>query len=105
MLVMGGALLVSVPVFQSVLRAKTLPRPLSAAHFDLPSKTKVDAQLVAGALIFGAGERPSWCRPASGACCFVAGWACVVLDWLRRPSLGKGCARHQPGIKAGAGAL
>ena len=87
MLVMGGALLVSVPVFQLVLRAKTLPRPLSAAHFDLPTKTKVDAQLVAGALIFGAGERPGWCR-------FVAGWARVVLDWLRRPSLGKGCAPH-----------
>lgn len=55
MLVMGGALLVSLPSFQAVLRFNKLQRPVCASCFDLPSKLQIDTPLVVGSILFGAG--------------------------------------------------
>lgn len=52
LLVMGGALAVTVPGFPLILRR---PQPLLAAQFILPTKDKIDGPLIGGAVIFGAG--------------------------------------------------
>ena len=52
MLVMVGALAVSVPLFPLVLRQ---PRPLLAALFSLPSRQDLDGRLMGGAALFGVG--------------------------------------------------
>lgn len=51
-LVMGGALLVTIPAFHFVLKR---PHPLFAHKFHLPTKSDIDARLVTGAAIFGIG--------------------------------------------------
>ncbi|KAL4452038.1 hypothetical protein ABPG75_007700 [Micractinium tetrahymenae] len=51
--VMGGALLVALPAFQLALRRSS--GPLCAACYDLPAKKGLDANLISGALLFGAG--------------------------------------------------
>lgn len=62
--VMGGALLVALPGFQLALRRRTTPR--CASCYELPTKTALDADLLLGAALFGAG----WgeCRGGSRAC-------------------------------------
>jgi len=50
--VMGGALIVTFVGYRWVLKR---PAPLGAPRFQLPTKTDIDARLVAGAAIFGAG--------------------------------------------------
>lgn len=52
LLVMGGALAVTVPGFPLILRQ---PHPLLAAKFSLPTKNKIDGPLMGGAVIFGVG--------------------------------------------------
>jgi uncharacterized membrane protein YedE/YeeE len=52
LLVMGGALAVTVPGFPLILRR---PPPLLAAQFSLPTKDKIDEPLIGGAVIFGVG--------------------------------------------------
>lgn len=52
MCVMGGALAVSLPLTQWALRRS---KPLCNVCFELPSKTKLDSNLLLGAAIFGAG--------------------------------------------------
>lgn len=65
---MGGALLVALPTFQWALRhVRSGGHPLANVCYELPSKTAVDANLVVGALLFGAG----WGERA------VAGWGCA----------------------------
>jgi hypothetical protein len=49
---MGGGVLTTVIAFRFVLRR---PRPLLAPQFHLPSKTRVDAPLIIGAVLFGVG--------------------------------------------------
>lgn len=49
---MGGGVLTTSIAFRFVLRR---PRPLLAPKFHLPSKTRVDMPLVAGAALFGVG--------------------------------------------------
>lgn len=51
-LVMAGALLVTIPAFHFVLKR---PHPLLGARFYLPTKTDLDARLLAGAALFGIG--------------------------------------------------
>ena len=51
-LVMGGALLVTIVVYPQILRRE---RPLHAASFATPAALPVDRRLVAGAALFGAG--------------------------------------------------
>lgn len=50
--VMGGALLVTVPVF-ALLRRRAAP--VLEANFTLPTKTELDVRLVGGATMFGLG--------------------------------------------------
>ena len=50
--VMGGALLVSIPGYQIVLRMR---KPVVAEQFGLPQKTVLDRQLLGGATLFGIG--------------------------------------------------
>ena len=53
MFVMGGALLVALPVFQFALR--TQQKPLSAKRFYLPLTQHIDKKLLVGATLFGIG--------------------------------------------------
>ena len=50
--VMGGALLVSLLAFASVKAKET---PWANAKFELPTRRDIDARLVIGAILFGAG--------------------------------------------------
>lgn len=50
--VMGGAM---IPMALAWLLQKRLARPFAAKNFDLPGTTLLDRQLVAGAVLFGAG--------------------------------------------------
>ena len=50
--VMGGALAVTLPGFALILRRA---RPLLAEFFALPTKSRLDGSLIAGAIIFGIG--------------------------------------------------
>ena len=50
--VMGGALAVTLPTFPLILRRA---RPLFAEFFALPTKSRLDGSLIAGAIIFGIG--------------------------------------------------
>lgn len=52
MCVMGGALAVSLPLTQWALRRS---KPLCNVCYEVPSKTAVDANLLLGAALFGAG--------------------------------------------------
>lgn len=51
-LVMGGALLVTIPTFRFILAR---PRPVLDTSFALPTKTSIDARLLGGAALFGIG--------------------------------------------------
>lgn len=50
--VMGGGLLVTFPAFRLILKRS---RPVLADGFDLPTKSSLDARLLGGAALFGAG--------------------------------------------------
>jgi uncharacterized membrane protein YedE/YeeE len=52
LLVMGGALAVTMPVFPLVLRRAS---PILSQQFRLPTKVSVDLPLIGGAAIFGVG--------------------------------------------------
>jgi uncharacterized membrane protein YedE/YeeE len=70
LLVMGGAIAVTLPGFFAVLSRS---RPLAAEKFYLPDKKDIDTRLMAGAAIFGAG----W-----GLAGFCPGPALVALSTL-----------------------
>ena len=53
--VMGGALAVALPGYQLVTRMNLLRKPLCCDAFNLPSNQSIDAKLVSGAALFGAG--------------------------------------------------
>lgn len=50
--VMGGAVLVTLPAFALIRRAR---KPLLVAHFGWPSATVIDRDLIGGAALFGIG--------------------------------------------------
>ncbi|HSE90277.1 MAG TPA: DUF6691 family protein [Candidatus Binatia bacterium] len=52
LLVMAGALAVTVPFFPMILRRS---KPLLAPQFSLPTKTRIDRRLMLGAVLFGVG--------------------------------------------------
>jgi uncharacterized membrane protein YedE/YeeE len=52
LLVMAGALAVTVPLFPLILRRRA---PLLEAQFSLPSKSRIDTRLLLGAALFGVG--------------------------------------------------
>lgn len=51
-LVMGGALLITIPAFRLILRR---PAPLLDGRFHLPTRQDIDIRLVTGAALFGIG--------------------------------------------------
>jgi uncharacterized membrane protein YedE/YeeE len=51
--VMGGALCVTFPAFQLLLRSRT--RPLLVERFHLPTRKDLDGPLIGGAMLFGIG--------------------------------------------------
>lgn len=71
-LVMGGALLVTVPGFALVLRR---PVPLFATAFSLPTRHELDARLIGGASLFGLGWGLSGLCPGPAIAGLVSGAA------------------------------
>lgn len=84
--VMGGALLLTAPIFPVVLRRK----PFLTEQFSLPTKVDIDRPLLLGAIIFGVGwglggfcPGPALAALASGSpsvALFVA--AMIAGQWL-----------------------
>jgi uncharacterized membrane protein YedE/YeeE len=52
---MGGALLIALPGFQTVIRRNDITRPVIEPSFKLPSSHSIDGKLVLGGVLFGAG--------------------------------------------------
>ena len=78
MLVMGGAVAVTVVAFRFILRR---PSPLLEEKFSLPTKKDIDVPLVAGAAIFGIGWGMSGICPGP-AISLVAFWPGNLLIYL-----------------------
>ena len=74
--VMGGALAVTLPGFPLILRRA---RPLLADFFALPTKTKLDGSLIAGAIIFGAGWGIAGFCPGPALAALASGSPSVAL--------------------------
>jgi uncharacterized membrane protein YedE/YeeE len=91
--VMAGALIVAAPGFYF---ARGRGRPLVAAHFRWPARTDIDAPVVAGSTLFGAGWGLVGLCPGPAiadlatllpqVAAFVAamGAGMIALDWWRR---------------------
>lgn len=87
--VMGSALLVTLPVFQLVVRKRS--RPLLDARYYLPTKTDLDPQLLTGAALFGIGWGIAGLCPGPAIANLVSGSpevlgfvaAMVAGMWLR----------------------
>jgi hypothetical protein len=76
LLVMAGALAVTVPIFPVILRRS---KPLLAAQFILPTKTQVDSPLILGAVIFGAGWGLAGFCPGPALAALASGSPGVIL--------------------------
>lgn len=70
MAVMGGAVAVSLVGFRLALRRA---RPALSHHFHLPRQTRIDAPLVAGAVLFGVGWGLSGYCPGPALASVVTG--------------------------------
>jgi hypothetical protein len=76
LLVMAGALAVTVPIFPVILRRS---RPLLAAQFSLPIKTQLDPPLIIGAVIFGVGWGLAGFCPGPALAALASGSPGVIL--------------------------
>ena len=76
LLVMAGALVITVPTFPVILHR---PRPLVAAQFTLPTKTRLDLPLILGAAIFGAGWGLAGFCPGPALAALASGSPSVIL--------------------------
>jgi len=76
MLVMGGALLVTIPTFRLILRR---PCPVLDSSFALPTKTALDAPLLGGAALFGIGWGLSGFCPGPAVVSLTTGLAPVFV--------------------------
>jgi len=74
--VMGGALAVTIPAFPLILRRA---QPLLADFFALPTKSKVDGMLIAGAIIFGIGWGLAGFCPGPALAALASGSPSVAL--------------------------
>lgn len=73
--VMGGALLLTAPIFPVVLRRK----PFLAEQFSLPTKVDIDRPLLLGAIIFGAGWGLGGFCPGPALAALASGSPSVAL--------------------------
>jgi uncharacterized membrane protein YedE/YeeE len=76
LLVMAGALVVTVPIFPVILRRS---KPFLAAQFSLPTKTQVDLPLLFGAATFGAGWGLAGFCPGPALAALASGSPKVIL--------------------------
>jgi|SRR5262245_56337453 len=76
LLVMVGALAVTVPTFPVILRRS---KPLLAAQFTLPTKTRLDRPLVLGVAVFGAGWGLAGFCPGPALAALASGSPSVVV--------------------------
>ena len=76
LLVMGGAVGVHALAYRLITRRNT---PLFASHFALPTRRDVDAKLLLGAAIFGAGWGLSGYCPGPSIVSLAAGSTAVVV--------------------------
>lgn len=74
--VMGGALTLTVPAFPLILRRT---QPLLADFFALPTKSKLDGSLIAGAIIFGVGWGIAGFCPGPALAALASGSPSVAL--------------------------
>jgi uncharacterized membrane protein YedE/YeeE len=74
--VMGGALLLTAPVFPLVLRRKA---PFLADQFSLPTKVEIDRPLLLGAIIFGVGWGLGGFCPGPALAALASGSPSVTL--------------------------
>lgn len=75
-LVMGGAILVTLPGYFLVTKAQ---RPLFAEVFSLPSTTTIDGKLLGGAALFGVGWGLSGLCPAPALVNITTGMSDVLV--------------------------
>jgi uncharacterized protein len=90
LLVMAGALAVTVPIFPVILRRS---KPLLAPQFSLPTKTQIDPPLILGAVIFGAGWGLAGFCPGPALAALASGSAEVML-FVIAMILGQRLASH-----------
>jgi uncharacterized protein len=76
LLVMTGALAVTVPLFPVILRRS---KPFLAGQYSLPTQTRVDRRLVIGAVIFGAGWGLAGFCPGPALAALASGSPSVIL--------------------------
>jgi uncharacterized membrane protein YedE/YeeE len=76
LLVMGGALAVTVPLYPLILRRR---EPLLDQKFFLPTKQKIDTPLILGAAIFGIGWGLGGFCPGPALAALATGSASVLL--------------------------
>ena len=76
LLVMAGALAVTAPIFPVILSRS---KPILAAQFSLPTKTRVDPLLIIGAVIFGAGWGLAGFCPGPALAALASGSPSVIL--------------------------
>ncbi len=74
--VMGGALVVAVPLYPLILRR---PRPLLDQRFFLPTKSTIDRPLIVGAAIFGIGWGLGGFCPGPALAALASGSPAVLL--------------------------
>lgn len=68
--VMGGALFVTIPAYQVILKR---PRPILEYRFALPTKSTLDGRLLGGAALFGVGWGLSGFCPGPAVIAMVTG--------------------------------
>ena len=76
LLVMAGALVITVPIFPVILRRS---KPLLAARFTLPTRTRLDWPLALGAAVFGAGWGLAGFCPGPALAALASGSLSVIL--------------------------
>lgn len=76
LLVMAGALAVTLPLFPLIVRR---PAPLLASSFHLPKRSDIDRSLLAGAAIFGIGWGMAGFCPGPALAALVTASPSVIL--------------------------
>ena len=78
-LVMGGALLITIPAFRFVLKR---PAPLLDGRFHLPTRNDVDGRLIAGAALFGVGWGLGGLCPGPAVAATLSGAGAILIFLL-----------------------